>query len=181
MKAVNKSNKRKVDPKEIQKSYRQRIEDKLEKEGVPFFEPDKNLMFSEEFLMLPQEITEVTSKELGEYLNAFTQQKMYLRTLSGRLSLKLEGARREYLMSSSNGYKELSESKMSEKAKDRILNSSGEVVQFYNNMIDCENELDLVNGAIDSIDDAIFLLSREVTRRTGDFNTENRNYNVGRR
>ena len=38
----------------------------------------------------------------------------------------------------------------------------------------------LLEMNIANIEDAIFMISREVSRRTGDFNNENRNYNVNR-
>ena len=82
---------------------------------------------------------------------------------------------------SAEAYRELSNSKMSETAKERIINSSEEVQPFYYEYIDYKNKLKLVEYSINNIEDIIFMLSREVTRRTGDFAEENRNYNVSRR
>ena len=84
----------KINPREIHKSYLDKIETELEKQGVVFFDPQSNLNISDDYLTLPHEITEITSRELGEYLNTFTQQKLYLRTLLGRVELKVEEARR---------------------------------------------------------------------------------------
>ena len=41
-------------------------------------------------------------------------------------------------------------------------------------------KLSILRLQIENIDDAIFLLSREVTRRTNDFSEETRLHNVGR-
>ena len=174
--------KEKVNPKEVLKSYIDKIEDEFIKKGVVFFDPgDYTLNISQEYLSLPPVITEVSSKELGEYLNAFTQQKMYLRTLYGRVELLEEEARRAYLKSSEHLYKKYSESKMSETAKERLINTDSEVEQFYTEYSDCKKRTALLEYNIQNIEDAIFMISREVTRRTGDFNDENRSHNVSRR
>ena len=68
-----------MNPRELHKLYLNNIEDELKSKGVVFFEAEKNLNINEDFLTLPAQITEVTSRELGEFLNAFTQQKLYLR------------------------------------------------------------------------------------------------------
>ena len=44
--------------------------------------------------------------------------------------------------------------------------------------MDYKNKLRLLGMNILSIEDIIFMLSREVSRRTGDFKEENRNINV---
>ena len=71
------------------------MEASLEKKGAIFFD-ERRLNIAEDFLTLPAEITDVPSKDLGEYLNAFTQQKVYLRTLLGKADILVEEARRAY-------------------------------------------------------------------------------------
>lgn len=172
--------KEKLNPRKIHQSYLETIENDLSNEGVVFFDSSR-LDIEDSYLSLPSEITEVPSRQLGEYLNAFTQQKIYLRTILGRTELQVEDSRRKYMEASAEAYRELSNSKMSETAKERIINSSEEVQPFYYEYIDYKNKLKLVEYSINNIEDIIFMLSREVTRRTGDFAEENRNYNVSRR
>ena len=171
----------KIDPRAIRKDYLSRMEKELSEEGVVLFEPTVNLNIDSEFLSLPQEITEVPSKSLGEYLNAFTQQKMYLRTLLGRMVFQVEDAKREYYEVSREVYEELSKQKLSETAKDRIVNQHEKVAESYYNLVDYQKKQYIVEQSIENIEDAVFLISREVTRRTGDFNDENRLHNVGRK
>lgn len=173
--------KEKVNPKELHKKYLDTIESDLESEGVVFWEAEKNLNIQGDYLILPAEITEVPSRELGEYLNAFTQQKLYLRTLCGRVEVEVEKSRRLYVKSSEKLYKQLSNSKMSETAKERIINSDSEVEPYYYEYREWYQKLNMLNQNIANIEDAIFLLSREVSRRTSDFSDENRNYNVGKK
>ena len=72
-------------------------------------------------------------------------------------------------------------SKLSETAKEREVNSDPDVKPCYEEYMDYKNKVRLLNFNISSIEDIIFLISREVSRRTGDFNEESRNYNVQRR
>lgn len=168
----------KIDPKEIQKSYLEKIESSLEKNGAVFFD-EKRLNIKGDYLVLPSEITEVPSKELGEYLNAFTQQKVYLRTILGRADLLVEEARRKYYEVSDPIYRKYSLEKMSETAKDRLVNANDSVRPTYYEYVDLKKKYAIVEISISNIEDIIFMLSREVTRRNGDFAEESRNYNVG--
>jgi hypothetical protein len=170
----------KINPKEIRKSYLEKMEGELESRGVVFFDQN-SLNIMGEYLVLPSEVTEISSKELGEYLNAFTQQKMYLRTLLGRIELKAEEARRKYFEASDPVYRDFSATKMSETAKDRLVNADEAVQELYYKYTDYKKQYSILELNILNIEDAIFMISREVTRRTGDFSDENRNHNVGRR
>lgn len=172
---------KKINPKAIVKSYMETIEDEMKDQGAIFFEPGELLNIDEEYLELPREITEVPSKDLGEYLNAYTQQKVYLRTLLGRCELVVEDCRRAFYKASDSPYKKFSKDKISETAKDRMITTLPEVAPYYEKYMDSLRKKSLVEGSIANIEDIIFMLSREVTRRSGDFSDENRNYNVHRR
>lgn len=168
----------KIDPKAIQKSYLDSIESSLEKSGAVFFD-ERRLNITDGYLTLPADITEVPSKDLGEYLNAFTQQKVYLRTLLGRADLLVEEARRKYFEASDPIYRKYSLEKMSETSKDRLINANESVKPAYHNYVDMKKKYSILEISISNIEDIIFMLSREVTRRTGDFAEESRAYNVG--
>ena len=171
---------KKINPREKRMSYLQTLESGLTKNGVVLFDPENgSLDINEEFLTLSANITDIPSKVLGEHLNAFTQQKMYMRTLVGRMEAFVEEAKRKYMKASNPYYRELS-SRMSESAKERFINSEADVYPYYEEYMDLTKQLNMLKMQIANIEDAIFLLSREVTRRTGDFNNENRNHNVGR-
>ena len=178
---------KKVNPKEVLKNsrnYCDKVQEELESQGVDFFSPSENggsLHIDKDYLSLPQNITDVPAKDLGEYLNAFTQQKMYMRTLVGYAELFCEEARREYFAVSEPMYKALLGTKLSETAKEREVNSHPEVLPYYEKFLDYKNKIKLLNFNIQSIEEAIFMLSREVSRRTGDFENERRDYNVQRK
>ena len=176
-----KEEKEKINPREMHKSYLDKLENDLSSKGVVFFDPQSNLNISDEFLELPPEITEVSSRDLGEYLNAFTQQKVYLRTVLGRVELMVEESRRKYFEVSADLYRKYSIDKMSETAKERMINANPAVQPSYYEYVDYKKKQALVEYSISNIEDIIFMISREVSRRTGDFNEENRAHNVGRR
>lgn len=75
-------------------------------------------------------------------------------------------------------YRELLGSKLSETAKEREVNSDPDVLPVYEEFMDYKNKVKLLNMNISSIEDIVFMLSREVSRRTGDFKDDMRNYNV---
>lgn len=178
---------KKINPKEVlqqKRSYSDRVQEELENQGVDFFKPSEDggsLHIDKDYLSLPQNITEVSARDLGEYLNAFTQQKMYIRTLVGYAELFAEEARREYMAVSETRYRELLGSKLSETAKEREVNSDPDVLPCYEKYMDYKNKIKLLNFNIQSIEEAIFMLSREVSRRTGDYENERRDYNVQRK
>ena len=185
MKRVDK--KPKINPKAMLKekrNYCDRIHAELEDKGVDFFIPGSqggSLNIDKDYLTLPLSITDVPSRDLGEYLNAFTQQKAYLRTLLGYAEMFAEAARLAYMSASETRYRELLNSKLSETAKEREVNTDSKVRPSYEEWCHCKNQIRLLSYNIQSIEEIIFMISREVSRRTGDFNEENRTYNVGRR
>lgn len=177
----------KINPREVLKekrSYSDVMLEDLEDRGVDFFKPSEeggSLHIDKDYLSLPQSITEVSARDLGEYLNAFTQQKMYMRTLVGYAELFMEEARRKYMSVSESKYRALLGTKLTETAKEREINSDPEVLPYFEDFMDYKNKIKLLNFNIQSIEEAIFLISREVSRRTGDYENERRDYNVQRR
>lgn len=170
--------KEKINPRELHRHYLDSLEEDLEKKGLVTFEAGKNLHISKEFLALPAEITEVPSRDLGEYLNAFTQQKLYLRTLLGRIELELEESKQAYYARSAETYRKLTREKVSETAKERMIVVEMQETEEYKEFNKSVERKRLVELGISNIEDAVFLLSREVSRRNGDFNAEQRTYNL---
>lgn len=169
----------KLNPKKIAKSYMERKEEELNKLGMFSYEPDNGtLNINQELLPIPIDLTDITSRDLGELMNVLTQTKMYYRTLLGRQESNVEESRIKYYDSSASLYAEMSKSKMSETAKERIINDAEEVRPFYLNYRDQKHKLNLVSYRIQNIEDALFLVSREVTRRNSDFSDESRVHNL---
>lgn len=174
----------KVNPKKIiQKriSLIDTITNNLEEQGAVLFVPSSNeaerhLNINSDYLMLPSDLTDIESKHLGNYLNAFTQQRMYTRTLISWQELHIEEKKRMYYDKYVPLYEELARDnpKMSEKAKELLINNDETVKPSFISYRDEQKKLKILTYSLDSIDDAIFLVSREISRRGGDFNTEMR-------
>lgn len=192
LKVANKAEKKKekINPKKVLAKKREReknladtLEEDLEKHGVRFFSPseevDGGLNINTDYLSLPSDITEVPSQELGKYMNAFTQQRMYMRTLVGWQEMKIEEKKRMYYDASHEKYEQLTfQKKLSETAKDKVLNNHEDIKPLFLEYKDAKKRLRLLELNIESIDDAIFNLSREISRREGDIDKERRNYTV---
>ena len=173
--------KEKFNPRQARESYLDKIESDLEKQGLVFFDKDNRLSIDDDYLLIPPEITELPSKEIGEYLSAFTQHKIYLRTLLGRCELMLEEYKRRYFDVTDSHYRKYSaNNKMSETSKEKLINGLDEVRPYYEEYTDFKNKVKIIGYEIANVEDAIFLLSREVTRRNADLANENREYNIGR-
>ena len=177
MKLAKVEKKEKINPKELQKQYANKMEESLAKNGVVFFD-ECNLNIDMDFMTLPREITEVPGRDLGEYLNALTQQKLYLRTLLGRTEVEADIVSREYYEKAHPLYRKYSSEKLSEKAKDRMVNADPNVAEYYNAFVDVKRRCSLINQSIENIEDAIFLVSREISRRMSDFESEQRSFSV---
>lgn len=175
---------KKVNPKAIAKerlSLLDRLTSELEKDGVPNIIPSEQggiLNIDNEYLILPRDITEVPSHDLGNYLNAFTQQKMYMRTLIGWQEATVEGAKRNYYDKFIPIYEELCKNKMSETAKELQANNHPTVKEVFLAYKDEKQKLSMLGYSLASVEDAIFNISREISRRGSDFNNENRMMNV---
>lgn len=162
---------------EVKESLMERIEGELSEDGIELFSNDN---VEPDYLQLPADITSEDSRELGRHFNAFTQQKMWARTLIGRVSNELrendiETKRLQYEI-----YGSLP-SKMSIKEKDvhvRDDDRARETMKRHDVLV--EKHLVLSNY-IASIEDAIFNLSREITRRGNDFNESKREGNIDNR
>lgn len=183
MKLKKKKEKRdKINPRQMRKDYVERMEGELKDQGVVLFGVDNDfLSIDENYLKLLPDMTEVPSRELGNYLNAFTQQKVYLRSLGGRISLMLEYAKREYEKVYSPLYATYTNKKMSETAKSTLINAEESVVEKYHEYADLQRKSKIIEDSISNIEDVIFMLSREVTRRSGDFNNDTRLHNVSKK
>lgn len=176
--------KAKVNPKKIaeeRKSLVDRITGDLEDKGVPNVYPSEQggiLNIDNEYLSLPRDLTDIPSSFLGNYLNSFTQQRMYTRTLIGWQEINVEGSKRLYYDKFVPVYEELSKQKLSETAKELMVNNNEAVKELFLDYKDEKQKLKMLNYSLASIEDAIFLISREISRRGSDFDKENRNMNV---
>lgn len=151
-----------------------RLEDDLELDGIRLFEQPTA---DENYLALPADLTESESKDLGKYLNAFTQQKIWVKTLMGRVGISIRGIQDKLDLQRAKIYPEL-HPKMSIREKElALVDVEPKLVEELSYF---ELKLALLEDYVANIDTAIFNISREITRREKDFDQFNRNENIGR-
>lgn len=103
------------------------IEEELTENGVLLFERNAGLNINDTYLSLPFAITDIEAKELGEYLNAFTQQKMYIRTLCGRVEALIDSIKRDYTTTAEKYYLEFQGQRITETAKDKLIQAKEDI------------------------------------------------------
>lgn len=171
----------KLNPKEIAK---QRLVERLDTDpimkNVKLFSPEDGLDIDKDYLMLPPDITEVHSKELGMLLYNFTQQKVYMRTLYSWQIMITEETKLKYEKAFGEAYVTVNKenSKLSEKGKEILVNSQESIATLLVEYRENAQKLLAVEQSISSLEEIIFSLSREVSRRSKDFEEDTRTGNV---
>ena len=177
---------KKINPSKLIKEKQalmDRVTDELEEEGAIIFKPqelDGTLNIDTEYISIPHDLTEVHSRDLGNHLNALTQQKAYMRTLYNWQEMCLEEAKRQYYDVYVPIYMECMREnpKMSEKAKELICNNNELVKEKFLEYRDARHKVSMIANSISSFEEMIFLVSREISRRGQDFNEERRIVNL---
>jgi hypothetical protein len=172
-------NKRPDEVKVEDGSLLDRIEDELKDEGIHLFD---NQDIEEKYLRLPADITRVTDKELGTYFSMFTAQKAWTRTLIGRMRILLREMGEELEDIKSNVYSGLP-AKMSVTEKELNLRTHAKygtrAKELIQDLAFKSEKLGILNDYLESLVDVLFVISREITRRNGDNNTDNREHSIG--
>jgi len=157
------------------------VERELKDDGIILFD-NENIL--EDYLRLPADITEVLSKDLGRYFNTFTKQKMWTRTLLGRTGALLRELEEELDDIRDKVYSQLP-AKMSIKEKELKLRSDeryGErAVELLQKVAIMQEKRKILLDYLDNLVDAIFNISREISRRESDWNDETRENSIDRK
>lgn len=176
--------KQKLNPvKQMKQNLMDKLTHELEEQGVPRFTPvdiGGSLNIDADYLSLPSDLTEVPSRELGKYLNAFTQNKAYMRTLYNWQEMMTEEKKREYYDEYAPVYHDITKEnpKASERSKELLCNNCEEVKVKFLEYKDQKLKLSMLANTIASYDEIIFLISREITRRSSDWQEETRINNL---
>ena len=157
------------------------VERELKNEGIVLFDNESIL---EDYLRLPADITEVPSRDLGRYFNTFTKQKMWTRTLLGRTGAILREYEEELDDIRDRVYSQLP-AKMSVKEKELKLRSDdrdGErAIELLQQVAIIQEKRKMLSDYLDNLVDAIFNISREISRRESDWNDETRENSIDRK
>jgi hypothetical protein len=153
------------------------IEEELEEEGISLFNNDN---VENDYLVLPRDITEEPSQDLGRYFNAFTQQKMWTRTLIGRLSATIKSKQRSLDDVKADVYASLP-AKLSVKEKDLKFQTDERAREVLDELFMLQEKLNMLSDYLENLVDGIFNISREISRRSSDWDDDKRSDNINKK
>lgn len=146
------------------------VEVELAKEGIHLF-TDENIM--EEYSRLPLDLTEVSSQSLGKYFSTFTKNKMWARTVISRAGIVIKALEEEIDTIKVETFKSLP-AKMSVKEKELMLRDDEKCAELLGELAYYQSKLEVLNSHLDNLVDAIFAISREISRRESDWSDAKR-------
>lgn len=146
------------------------VEQGLEKDGIHAF---TNENVDEDYLVLPQDITDVSSLELGRYFNAFSQQKMWTRTLIGRVKTHIRALEHSVSDAKATFFKSLP-AKTPVKEKELLFLQDEESLGANGQLLHLKERLQMLDLYLANLEDGIFNISREITRRSSDWRDDKR-------
>lgn len=146
------------------------VERELAEDNIHPFTDDN---VDEDYLTLPRDITEVTSLELGRFFNAFSQQKMWTRTLIGRVKVNIRELEQSVADAKGTFFKSLP-AKTSVKEKELLFLQDEASLGANMQLIRLKEKLQMLDMYIANLEDGIFNISREITRRSSDWRDDKR-------
>lgn len=148
----------------------ERINEFLEMAEIPLF---NNVNVDNNYLQLPKDLTVLPTAEIGKYLNAIVQQKMYIRTLVSQARAVYREAKSSFDKEKCRVFSN-APAKMSVTEKELRVYADEQAEASRAFMEYALEKLDFLKDIMESYDDGTFLVSRELTRRTKDVEDMNR-------
>lgn len=146
------------------------IEDELRSEGVAPFSNDN---VDRDYLILPKQLDILPVSEVGRYLHTVIQQRMYVRTLLSRTRAIMREAQRELDLEKLRVYRSLPP-RMSVTEKELSLRTDAIANEKLLFLTKVQEKYEYLKDVMESLEDAKFSVSRELSRRGMDFKDEMR-------
>jgi hypothetical protein len=146
----------------------------MEKNEVPAFDNNK---MDRNYLILPTFIDELASNELGKFFHTFTLQKLWVRTLMARVGAMLREKNVELDKMKDSIFSQYPQ-RMSITEKELKLYSDPVASAFLAELAVIQEKYNMLDSYMKNLEDAIFNISREITRRSGDFADNSRGENI---
>jgi hypothetical protein len=144
---------------------------------------DKGIVFSSnksidaEYLELPTYLDTATTTDLGRYMHTLTQQLCYVRGVQAQIAAYVRIFENELNIEKLRIFKALP-ARMSITEKELNLLDDDKAKVIIEQLNHYDNKLETLNAYLKNLNDSIFNVSRELTRRIGDGNVFGRNENV---
>lgn len=142
--------------------------------------PFTNKNVEDDYLELPSDITDIDSRDLGRYFNAFTQQKMFVRGVIANLSSLVRELSQQLSVIKADVYSSLPV-KTSVKEKEIYFSADDRARDKLEELLLYQEKLNMTESYIDSLEDAITLVSREISRRESDWEQSVREDSVSKK
>lgn len=153
----------------------EKIVEELITKGVHMFTNDS---VDDEYLMLPPHLDDLPSNELGRYLHTFTQQKIWVRTITSHVGAMLREKEEAFIPIKARIFSE-QDKKLSITEKELKLFVDDEAKEKIVDIKYLEEKCEMLNSYMENLIDGIFSISREISRREGDFKDSQRVDSVG--
>lgn len=150
------------------------VERELEAEGITMFD---NENIDNVYLRLPPHLDEEENKEVGRYLHSFTQQRMWTRTLLARVGVILRETNEELDKEKARVFADCP-AKTSVTEKELKLYEDVKCIPILERIKNISAKYSMLDSYMKNLEDGIFSISREISRRGYDFNSQNRLDNV---
>lgn len=172
---------RKVEPSEAdvdevnqEESLLDIVEQALEAEGIEMF-TNENIV--KDYLLLPPHLDDEEPSEIGRYLHALTQQRVWTRTLLARIGILLREANELLDKEKARVFSDLP-AKMSVTEKELALYIDVKALPILERIKVISAKYNMLEAYMKNLEDLIFDVSREISRRGFDVNSQNRTENV---
>ena len=150
------------------------IESDLEANGIKMFDNDN---IDNDYLILPPHLDEEEPRNISRFLHAFTQQRIWTRTLLARVGILLREAEDSLDKEKARVFNSLPV-KLSVKEKELALFSDEDCVPMLERLKSIEAKKEMLELYMKNLEDAIFDISREISRRGYDMSSQTRVENV---
>lgn len=131
----------------------------------------------QEYLNLPPDITAISNEDLGRHYNALTQQKNWVLTLIASLEVEQAEIEQTYDLLYAKYYENSPYMQVNDK-KYYVLTQPK--IRYWKKLLTRINAtLTMAYRNLETLDNSLTLVSREVTRRIGLYENERRNENIG--
>ena len=169
----------KINPKQILLNHK--LQSELREKHIRVFDDanSSHLNIDDKYLTLPYNISDTPIHILGEHMNALTQHKIYLRNVYAEVCCLEVECKWEYNQAKAFVLKDSMYGKMSVTEKELIIGVDPLVMPKYRRYVEIKAKINVLEQSIANVTDAIFMVSREISRRGADFTQERRDMNVG--
>lgn len=147
-----------------------KLNEYMEKNEVKLF---NNSNVDTDYLQIPRDLTILPTNEIGKYLNAIVQQKMYIRTLTSQARAIYREAKSLFDKEKCRVFAS-APAKMSVTEKELRVFQDEQAEASRKSMEFALERYDFLQDVLESYDDGQFLVSRELTRRLKDIEDSNR-------